>query len=75
MAEMVFAGGSIVGPMVGGALDDWKGYDFTVVFISACALAFAVLYALVVFCPDKKASMKKTASIIEARSAIMAAES
>ena len=75
LAEMVFAGGSIVGPMVGGALDDWKGYDFTVVLISSCALFFAILYTIIVFCPDKKAAIKKNASIVEARSAIMAEES
>ena len=75
LAEMVFAGGSIVGPMVGGALDDWKGYDFTVTFISACALFFAILYTIIVFCPDKKANLKKSASIIESRNTILEQES
>ena len=70
LAEMVFAAGSIFGPMIGGALDDWKGYDFTVIFISACALFFAILYTIIVFCPDKK-SIKKSASIVETRSALM----
>lgn len=54
LAEMVFAAGSIVGPMVGGALYDWHGFDFTTILISICALAFAVLYTMVVFCPGKK---------------------
>ena len=70
LAEMVFAGGSIVGPMLGGALDDWKGFDFTTIIMSSFALFFAVLYTLIVFCPMTKAP-KDGPSITESRKLIM----
>ena len=54
MAAMVFAGGSIVGPMAGGALFDSKGYDFTCEVMSGSALVFAVAYLVIVFLPMKK---------------------
>ena len=60
LAEMVFAAGSIAGPMVGGSLYDWKGFDFTTFFISICALSFAVLYLMIVFCPSRKLPIDPT---------------
>ena len=47
---MVFAAGSIVGPILGGFLDDKVGFKDTTILISACAAAFSMLYFSIVFC-------------------------
>ena len=47
LAEMSFAFGSIVGPILGGGLEDFGGYDFAVDVMAVVAASFAVLYFLV----------------------------
>ena len=44
---MAFAFGSIIGPILGGALEDWNGYDFAVDIMVVIAASFAVLYFIV----------------------------
>lgn len=47
---MVFAAGSIVGPILGGFLDDQIGFEATADLIAAVAGGFTVLYGSIVFC-------------------------
>ena len=47
---MVFAAGSIVGPILGGFLDDKVGFKDTTILISACAAGFSIVYISIVFC-------------------------
>lgn len=54
---MAFAFGSIIGPILGGALEDWNGYDFAVDIMVVIAASFAVLYFIVALgchCCQKK---------------------
>ena len=47
---MVFAAGSIVGPILGGFLDDQIGFEATADLIAAVAGGFTVLYGSIVYC-------------------------
>lgn len=58
LAEMVFAAGSIVGPILGGFLDDKIGFKPTTYLIAAIAGGFAILYGLIVFCNCSKKQPK-----------------
>lgn len=50
---MAYATGVMVGPIVGGALDDWQGFQFTTNVMAAVMLFFAFLYLIVVQICDK----------------------
>ena len=50
LAEMVFAAGSIIGPILGGFLADHIGFKATADLIALIAAGFAVLYGTIVFC-------------------------
>ena len=52
LTEMFYAGGSFTGAIVGGVFDDWGGYGFTCTVIALISIAFALVYALVVFAPE-----------------------
>ena len=54
LAEMVFAAGSIVGPILGGFLDDRIGFKPTTDLIAAIAAGFAVAYGSIAFCNCNK---------------------
>ena len=47
---MVFAAGSIVGPILGGFLDDQIGFEATADLIAIVALGFTILYGSIVYC-------------------------
>ena len=47
LAEMSFALGSIIGPILGGWLEDWDGFDFAVDVMGIVAYSFAILYFVV----------------------------
>lgn len=47
---MVFAAGSIIGPILGGFLADHIGFKATADLIALIAAGFAVLYGTIVFC-------------------------
>ena len=47
---MVFAAGSIIGPILGGFLADHIGFKATADLIALTAAGFTVLYGTIVFC-------------------------
>ena len=44
LAEMCFALGAILGPILGGGLKDWKGFTFAVDILAAVVLFIAIMY-------------------------------
>ena len=56
---MVFAAGSIVGPILGGFLDDQIGFEATADLIAAVAFGFCILYGFIVFCNCNCGGTKK----------------
>ena len=48
LAEMAYATGVMVGPIAGGALEDWRGFQFTTNAMACAMLFFAFVYLLVV---------------------------
>ena len=57
LAEMFYASGVMVGPILGGALDDWKGFQFTTSVMAVIMLFFSFIYLGVVYnCSIRKQS-------------------
>ena len=50
LAEMVFAAGSIIGPILGGFLADHIGFKATADLIALTAVGFTVAYGTIAFC-------------------------
>ena len=49
---MAYAFGSIIGPVLGGALDDWYGFKLTVKIIALLQLSFSCLFFVLSMLPD-----------------------
>lgn len=49
--NMAFALGATIGPILGGAVYDWKGYRTTSDFMAILALVLSMLYCAVIFIP------------------------